>query len=47
MKSDPLFQHPEDAVLLIGNLVTMIMFTSCLCHSCIHIMNNSKFMNGV
>ena len=30
-----------------GNLVTMIMFTSCLCHSCIHIMNSSKSMNGV
>ena len=28
-----------------GNLVTMIiMFTSCLCHSCIHIMNSSIFM---
>ena len=45
-----LFQHPEDAVLLIwkpGDYETMTMFTSCLCHSCIHIMNSSKSMNGV
>ena len=30
-----------------GNLVTMFMSTPCLCHSCIHIMNNSIFMIGV
>ena len=41
-KSESFVSTSEDAVLLIWNLVTMIMFTSCLCHSCIHIMNNSN-----
>ena len=30
-----------------GNLVTMTMFTSCLCHSCILTMICFRYMNGV
>ena len=44
-----LFQHPEDAVLIIwkpGDYV-MIMSISSLFHNCIHIMNTSKSMIGV
>ena len=44
---NPLFQHPEDAVMIIWNLVIMIMCTLCSCHNCIHIMNSSRSMTGV
>ena len=47
---NPLFQQQEGAVLLIwkpGGLVTMTMFISCLCRSCILTMICFKYMNGV
>ena len=43
---NPLLQHPEDESYSFGNLLTMIMSTSCLCRSCIHTMNSSIFMIG-